>query len=499
MMTALSPAQQRAFDGIRHGLMLSNVLTLSGDAGSGRTTVLAGLREVTGGALLTLKDFVDAMRSRHPLAMEETFYQIVLDALAAHDHVYVDDVGQLAGVMGGCGNYPRAGFLEAPLSVLCTYAIQSGRKLILTPSGSDAVRSHGYTFGITDFTPDDYRFLCQAHLGDAAGRLDFEQVFRFAPRLNAHQLRAACVWLRSDAGLDTGRFVDYLRSHYLTSNVDRSEVAPVRLEDLKGVDEVVRALEANVCLPLENDELATELALKPKRGVLLAGPPGTGKTSVGRALAHRLKSKFFLVDGTFISGTARFYSQVHWLFEQAKQNAPSVIFIDDSDCIFEGGEELGLYRYLLTMLDGLESASSGRVCVMMTAMDISHLPPALIRSGRIELWLEMKLPDTAARAEIIARNLASAAALSGRVDVNRVAEAAEGFTGADVKRLVEDGKLLLADDRVRARPPRPATDYFLEAATTLRENREQYAEAESRARTQRAQRPVTVVRGREEY
>src|SRR5262249_15246608 len=122
-----------------------------------------------------------------------------------------------------------------------------------------------------------------------------------------------------------------------------------------------------------------------------------------------------------------------------------------------------------------------------------------IRSGRIELRLEMKLPDTAARAEIIARNLASAAALSGRVDVNWVADAAEGFTGADLKRLVEDGKLLLADDRIHARPPRPITDYFLEAAMTLRESREQYAEAESRARKQRAQRPVTVVRGREEY
>ena len=91
------------------------------------------------------------------------------------------------------------------------------------------------------------------------------------------------------------------------------------------------------------------------------------------------------------------------VFEAAKANAPSVIFIDDGDAIFEMGAERGLYRYLLTMLDGLESASSGRVCVMMTAMEVGHLPPALLRSGRIELWLEMALPDPSARAEILSR------------------------------------------------------------------------------------------------
>src|SRR6185369_15274329 len=129
--------------------------------------------------------------------------------------------------------------------------------------------------------------------------------------------------------------------------------------------------------------------------------PGTGKTTVGRALAHRLKGKFFLIDGTFIAGTNEFYNRISQVFEAAKDNAPSVIFIDDADAIFEDGEERGLYRYLLTMIDGLESESAGRVCVMMTAMNVAHLPPALVRSGRVELWLEMKLPDAQARTDIL--------------------------------------------------------------------------------------------------
>src|ERR1022692_5100521 len=148
----------------------------------------------------------------------------------------------------------------------------------------------------------------------------------------------ACVWLRADCELDTGRFTEYLTAQNMTSNVELEQVESVDWKDLKGFDDVIQALEAKIALPLESRALAAELQLRPKRGVLLAGPPGTGKTTIGRALAGRLKSKFFLIDGTVIAGTCYFYDRVKEIFEAAKRNAPSVVFIDDGDLIFENSE-----------------------------------------------------------------------------------------------------------------------------------------------------------------
>jgi transitional endoplasmic reticulum ATPase len=494
MNLKFSPAQQEAFDNLSRLLTIGNVFVLYGGIGSGKSTVLGEIHRQRGGAFLSVRNFVESMRDRHPLAMEETFEQMVMEAISANDAVIIDDLNLLNNVVCCSPTYPRLGILNAHMTSLTVYAAENAKKLIFgsTSRVPGPLDQRSFHTSIGEFKAADYEFLCRQYLAPAAAdRLDYDKIHRFAPKLNAHQLKSTCLWFEQGEGqeLDTTIFIDYLRSHHMASNVDLGEVQPVDLRDLKGVDDVIQSLEANLVIPLENDELAAELNLKPKRGVLLAGPPGTGKTTIGRALAHRLKSKFFLIDGTFISGTGDFYGRVHYVFEMAKQNAPSIIFIDDSDVIFESGGEMGLYRYLLTMLDGLESQSAGRVCVMMTAMNVGNLPPAMVRSGRIELWLEMRMPDEAARAAILSMHLSQLPEFLAQVEATQIVSATEGFTGADLKRLVEDSKTFYAYDRAKGRPLRMPIEYFLAAMETVRANKERYAVAEAQARSQRPFRP----------
>jgi transitional endoplasmic reticulum ATPase len=413
-----------------------------------------------------------------------------------HKTVLFDDV-HLLDMGHACHFYPRAKYLNTIMMALVTEIINDRRQVVFatTQHLPEAARERAYAFGLPKFTAADYEWLVKEWLGaKGAAGIDFRKMHRFAPKLNAHQLKAACDWLKPEGEISTDKFIEYLRSQRLASNVDLEEVQNIDLTALKGVDEVIRSLEINVALPLENDELAARYMLRSKRGILLYGPPGTGKTTVGRALAHRLRGKFFLIDGTFIAGTDDFYSRIHQVFEAAKDNSPSVIFIDDADAIFEDGEERGLYRYLLTMLDGLESESSARVCVMMTAMNVAHLPPALVRSGRVELWLEMKLPTKEAREQILREHLERLPKELLVDDVESIVSATEGFTGADLKRMVQDATAIFAYENAKPRSAAATMSCFLQAIETVRENKSRYAEALANAAPPKPPNPFGFAR-----
>ena len=189
-----------------------------------------------------------------------------------------------------------------------------------------------------------------------------------------------------------------------------------------------------------------------------------------------------MIDGTVIAGSNQFYESVDKVFESAKKNSPSVVFIDDADVIFEDGHK-GFYRYLLTMLDDLESASAQRVCVMMTAMEVSSLPPALLRSGRIELWLQTRLPDEESRVVILGEKLAELPPPLSETDAGYIAKASSGLTGADLKAAVEDAKLLFAHDYVSLRVANSIEDYFLKAIAAIRTNKASYGRRKTAAWT----------------
>jgi transitional endoplasmic reticulum ATPase len=486
-MATLCPAQQKAYDRLEETLKIGDIFVVWSGPGMGRTTLLEELHAKHGGEFLAMKDYIDELRVRDPLSMEETLEHMLMRSLSRNDFVLMDDLDLIYDVVCGCsygGSYPRAKFVDAILTSVVSYTCANQKKVVFGINGTTAesIRHRCFWGHIQKFDSTDYRFICESYLDEVGKNLDYQKIYRFAPKLNAHQLKSACLYLKRDKDLDTDKFIEYMRSQRMGSNVDLEEVEAVDIKSLRGIDDIVESLEANIIVPLERDDLSLKYDIQPKRGVLLAGPPGTGKTTIGRALAHRLRSKFFLIDGTFISGSRDFYAKIQHVFEAAKNNAPAIIFIDDSDVIFENKEDFGLYRYLLTMLDGLESESNKRVCIMMTTMDVASVPPALVRSGRIELWLETRFPDEAARLAILHDHTHKLPEELRTFPAERLAKETDGLTGADLKRLIEDVKILLAYDKSRDLPCADQYSYFEKAAETIRSNKEKYEQAEMRER-----------------
>lgn len=473
----LSPVQQLAVDCLFRNVSIGAVIGFQAESGMGRTTILRRLRHQTGAAFVDAGDFIEAIKSGHALAIEENVLQPIRKAMGGSDLIVVDDFHLVQKVVDHY-NYSRQALLNIAVTALLSEAAIRGKVLVF---GQDEERfpepidRRCFSYKLEAFKTSDYECICRSVLnGHQIEQLDFAQIHQFAPGLDAYQLRNVCAWLNRHEPVTTQAFIDYLVSCEMATNVEIAEVAPVQWSSLRGLEDIVRALEIKIALPLENRKLAEQFRLKPKRGVLLAGPPGTGKTTIGRALAHRLKSKFFLVDGTIVASDRNFFCSIKRIFDSAKRNAPSIVFIDDADVLFEGDNQASFYRYLLTLLDGIESVSSERVCVMMTAMEPSRLPMAVLRSGRIELWLETRLPDQQARKAIFGDLLTGAPPPFPSADFESLAGATKGLTGADIKAIIEDAKLLFVHQNSKAELVRPLEEYFREAIAELRRNHRRY-------------------------
>src|SRR5258708_32084576 len=149
----LCPAQKRAFDSLSAGIEVGAIHRLWGGIGRGKTTVLRELHKQVGGGFLNMKDFVEASSGKHPLALEETLYQLIVDTLKAHPLVIVDDVHLLDLFSAGCHFYPRSGYFNSIMMGLCTYALEAKKKLIFGTKSefAEAAAERSYSFGIERF------------------------------------------------------------------------------------------------------------------------------------------------------------------------------------------------------------------------------------------------------------------------------------------------------------------------------------------------------------
>jgi hypothetical protein len=226
----LSPAQQTAADCLLNGIPVGDVFVLRSAPGMGRSTILRKVHSVLGGAFVGVRQFIDALSARQPEAIEEAFLNAIEEVLASNNLVTVDDLHLVTSVVDNC-DYPRSYLLDAALTAMLGEASARKKKLVFGVDHGDApwpVRRRAYSWDIAEFQPADYECICRAHLDrKAADKLDYAKIHRFAPMLNAHQLKNACAWLRREAGTDTKCVIEYLRSENMVSNVEINESQPV--------------------------------------------------------------------------------------------------------------------------------------------------------------------------------------------------------------------------------------------------------------------------------
>ncbi len=465
----LLPAQQALLERLEHIVPAAPVTVVPGGTGVGKTTVARAFCEHHGGIFIDTGARLQAMRDHSTNAARDALILMVHEALAKNDMVVVDDVHKL--MVRSCRQHDE--FFT--FSALMAPAHDHGKRLVCTgnpywidhfmaPSPNRARRVE-----IDPFGPEDYRQLMLMKLGERAiAEVDFATVHQRASALNGHDLQKLANALRSHGPLATADVLAAMDRHVVTSNTRLAEVEALDFAELPGTDHICEKLETHIILPFEHPRVARELNLSPKRGVLLYGPPGTGKTSIGRALAHRMKGKFFLIDGSVITEPpAEFFGKVKNIVAAAQQSAPAVLFIDDADVLFGITHIQGFARYLLTLLDGMESEGIGKVCLMMTAMNPSRIPSAILRSGRVELWLETRAPDLETRAAILRRWLGSSLPGHDAVEWATLLAPAEGFTPADLRRVVGDARAYYTADQLAGRSGGTAQAYLARAIAEL--------------------------------
>jgi transitional endoplasmic reticulum ATPase len=220
----------------------------------------------------------------------------------------------------------------------------------------------------------------------------------------------------------------------------------VTYEEVGGLEEKVKAMREIVELPLKHPELFTRLGIEPHSGILLYGPPGCGKTLLAKVLASESEANMFLINGPEIMN--KYYGETEAklrdIFKEAKDNSPSMIFIDEIDAIAPkreeayGDVEKRVVAQILALMDGLNDR--GNVIVLGATNRPDSVDPALRRPGRFDREFEISVPNEDGRLEILEIH-SRGMPISEDVDLKELSLELHGYTGADIKSLCREAAL----------------------------------------------------------
>ncbi len=220
----------------------------------------------------------------------------------------------------------------------------------------------------------------------------------------------------------------------------------VTYEDIGGLKEEVKKVREMIEIPLKRPELFERLGISPPKGVLMHGPPGTGKTLLAKAVANESDAHFIAIQGPeimskYVGGSEE---KLREFFEEAEENAPSIVFIDEIDAIAPKREEVSgeterrVVAQLLTLMDGLKTR--GQVVVIGATNRPDALDTALRRGGRFDREIEIGVPDKDGRGEVLQIHTRGMP-LDEKVDLDEIADTTHGFVGADLEMLCKEAAM----------------------------------------------------------
>ncbi len=228
-------------------------------------------------------------------------------------------------------------------------------------------------------------------------------------------------------------------------------VPQVTYEDIGGIRDEIKKVREMIELPLRHPEIFEKLGIEAPKGVLLYGPPGTGKTLLAKAVANESNAHFISISGPEIM--SKFYGEsearLREIFKEAREKAPSIIFVDEIDSIAPKREEVTgeverrVVSQMLSLMDGLEAR--GKVIVISATNRPNAIDPALRRPGRFDREIEIKVPDKKGRQEILqihTRNMPLADEEQPLpVKIEKIAAVSHGYVGADLEYLCKEAAM----------------------------------------------------------
>ncbi|XP_058497554.1 transitional endoplasmic reticulum ATPase isoform X1 [Solea solea] len=240
--------------------------------------------------------------------------------------------------------------------------------------------------------------------------------------------------------------VMYCEGEPIKREDEEENLNDIGYDDIGGCRKQLAQIKEMVELPLRHPGLFKAIGVKPPRGILLYGPAGTGKTLVARAVANETGAFFFLINGPEIMSklAGESESNLRKAFEEAEKNAPAIIFIDELDAIApkrektHGEVERRIVSQLLTLMDGLKQRA--HVVVMAATNRPNSIDPALRRFGRFDREIDIGIPDSTGRLEILQIHTKNMK-LADDVDLERIAMDTHGHVGADLAALCSEAAL----------------------------------------------------------